>query len=103
MTRGAGTCAGAATVSCRAGERQRVSVARCLAQDARLLLLDEPTSALDAAARAGLIELLERLRERLGLAILMVSHDPSIVSDDQQVRARVPWPVRELRDGRVRA
>ena len=78
------------------GERQRVSVARCLAQDARLLLLDEPTSALDAAARAGLIELLERLRERLGLAILMVSHDP-------EARARVPWPVRELRDGRVRA
>ena len=78
------------------GERQRVSVARCLAQDARLLLLDEPTSALDAAARAGLIALLERLRERLGLAILMVSHDP-------EARARVPWPVGELRDGRVRA
>ena len=78
------------------GERQRVSLARCLAQDARLLLLDEPTSALDAAARAGLIELLERLRGRLGLAILIVSHDP-------EVRARVPWPVGELRDGRVRA
>ena len=65
------------------GERQRVSLARCLAQDARLLLLDEPTSALDAAARAGLIELLERLRERLGLVILMVSHDPS----DRQPRS----------------
>lgn len=78
------------------GERQRVSVARCLAQDARLLLLDEPTSALDTTARAGLIELLERLRERLGLVILMVSHDP-------EARARAPWPVGELRDGRVLA
>ena len=78
------------------GERQRVSLARCLAQDARLLLLDEPTSSLDASARAALIELLERLRGRLGMAILMVSHDP-------EARARVPWPVGELRDGRVHA
>lgn len=78
------------------GERQRVSLARCLAQDARLLLLDEPTSSLDAAARTGVLELLERLRERLGLTILMASHDA-------EVRARVPWPVRDLRDGRVHA
>ncbi len=78
------------------GERQRVSLARCLAQDARLLLLDEPTASLDAAARTGVIELLERLRERLGLAILMVSHDA-------EARARVPWPVRDLRCGRLHA
>ena len=78
------------------GERQRVSLARCLAQEARLLLLDEPTASLDAEARADLIELLERMRERRGLAILMVSHDAEAL-------ARVPWPVRELRDGRVLA
>ena len=73
-----------------------MSLARCLAQDARLLLLDEPTSSLDAAARTGVLELLERLRERLGLTILMASHDA-------EARARVPWPVRDLRDGRVHA
>ena len=78
------------------GERQRVSLARCLAQDARLLLLDEPTASLDATARTGVIDLLERLRERLGLAILMVSHDA-------EARARVPWPVRDLRGGRLHA
>ncbi len=76
------------------GERQRVSLARCLAQDARLLLLDEPTASLDAAARTGVLELLERLRGRRGLAVLMASHDAD-------ARARVPWPACELRDGRV--
>ena len=76
------------------GERQRVSLARCLAQDARLLLLDEPTAALDAAARTGVLELLERLRERRRLTILMASHDAA-------ARARVPWPVCDLRDGRA--
>ncbi|MCY4376039.1 MAG: hypothetical protein OXC31_19980, partial [Spirochaetaceae bacterium] len=45
----------------------------------------------------------ERLPQRLGLAILMVSHDPLIVSHDPEARSRVPWPVGELRDGRVRA
>ena len=61
------------------GQRQRVGIARALALDPRLLLLDEPVTALDAAARAEVVALLERLRDRLGMACLIVTHDLGLV------------------------
>ncbi|NDU74748.1 dipeptide ABC transporter ATP-binding protein [Actinomadura sp. DSM 109109] len=61
------------------GQRQRVALARALALEPRLLLLDEPVSALDAAMRASVMELLEGLREPLGLACLFVTHDLTLV------------------------
>jgi iron complex transport system ATP-binding protein len=57
------------------GERQLVSVARALAQDADCMLLDEPSSSLDLKHRARLIAVLRRLREERGLTTLMVTHD----------------------------
>ena len=90
---GLGHRAGARPPELSGGERQRVAVARSLANEPRLLLADEPTGSLDSDSTARVLELLEAVRARRGMTLLVVTYDPLI--------GRRADRVLHMRDGRL--
>ncbi len=63
------------------GMRQRAMIAMGLALNPALLIADEPTTALDVTVQAQILELMKRLQEELGMAIIMITHDLGVVAD----------------------
>ncbi|MFE2962476.1 dipeptide/oligopeptide/nickel ABC transporter permease/ATP-binding protein [Streptomyces sp. NPDC059340] len=63
------------------GQRQRVLIAMALSRGPKLIVADEPTTALDVTVQAQIITLLLKLREELGFALILVSHDLALVAD----------------------
>lgn len=78
------------------GERQRVLIARALAQEPQVILLDEPTSFLDLKHRLQIYEILRRLNRERGIAILTISHDLNLA-------ARYCGTLWLIREGRLAA
>ena len=84
------------------GMRQRVMIAMAVANDPQVLIADEPTTALDVTVQAQILEVLRRMRERLGLALIIITHDLGVVAGSAD-RLAVMYAGRIAEEGEAEA
>ena len=74
------------------GQKQRVAIARALANDPKILISDESTSALDPKTTKQILALLQDLNQKLGLTVVLITHEMQIVKDIATVWSYAGWP-----------
>jgi peptide/nickel transport system ATP-binding protein len=84
------------------GMRQRVMIAMALACDPRVLIADEPTTALDVTIQAQILDLMRKLKEKTGAAIVLITHDLGVVAEMAQ-RVVVMYAGRKVEEAPVQA
>lgn len=81
------------------GMRQRVMIAMALALDPQVMIMDEPTTALDVVVQRGIIREIMRLRERLGFAVIFITHDlPLLIEISDRIAVMLEGRIVELGD-----